>query len=692
MKPFAHSVLVAALAAALAAPTLSAGAAPVAAPSSVPAEAFFNFENMSGPVMSPRGDALAMLVRNKFGRRQLAVIDTADLTKVSIAVSYDDADVENVHWVNDKRLVYGIFHEDEAADHQQPAGLFGVDRDGNNLRPLVLATWNRPMQTGKLVTERVLDPDYDLVRTLSDGSDDVIIEHLTHTDAVGIGTRFSVEVTGTIPLRLDTRSGLTRAVVPGALPDNVDHWFVDDRGRMLGAIAQTGGQSTLLSYADGAWHPSTRFASYEAGAEGFDFHSVGADDRIYVTRSEARRGTDALYRLDLAAGKPEAEPIVSLKGFDFSGELVNDHAHGKVIGVHYDADAAGTVWFDPAMATLQAKIDARLPGLVNRIDAADCGCATRVLVTSHSDRQPSLYFLYDRSDDTLIPIGVSRPAIVARQMADTDFVRIKARDGNDLPLYVTKPHGKGPWPTVVLVHGGPFLRGWQWEWDGESQFLASRGFLVIRPEFRGSTGYGHELFTSGFKQWGLKMQDDIADATRWGAEQGLEDPARTCIAGASYGGYATLMGLVRYGDLYRCGVAWAAVSDLAMMHDLWWSDMSDEWRSYGMPVMVGDATKDAAQFAATSPLLQAARIKRPLLLAHGADDRRVPIAQAYALRDALEAAHAPLTWIYYKGEAHGWYKPETRADFYRKMEAFLDDNIGPNAKLAAGSDPAAPAH
>ena len=162
--------------------------------------------------------------------------------------------------------------------------------------------------------------------------------------------------------------------------------------------------------------------------------------------------------------------------------------------MHYEADAAGTVWFDPAMKALQAKVDARLPGLVNRIDPADCGCAQRVLVTLASDRQPTAVSSFTTAtDDTLIPIGGARPAIDPRQMADTDFVRIKARDGRDLPVYVTKPHGKGPWPTVVLVHGGPYVRGWHWGWDAESQFLASRGYLVVKPEFRGSTGYGAAL-------------------------------------------------------------------------------------------------------------------------------------------------------------------------------------------------------
>ena len=667
-----------ALAAAMGIVTLGMGSvnaadAPAATPASVPAEAFFSFENLSDPVISPDGDALAMLVRSKSGRRQLAIVDTADLAKVNIAVSYNDADIASVHWVNDKRLVYRIFHENEVAFDQTGSGLYAVDRTGDNMRTLIRPAWKAEMQVGKLVTDRSLDPVNYFSRTLADGSDDVIIERQTYVHTTG-------EPTGSVPSRLNTRTGATHSLGAGNLPGFTYDWFVGDKGELLGAISTNEGKSTVLAQVGTDWKEINHFPAYEVSRDSFSFKTVGTDGAVYVTQSYGPDSSDALFKLDMSSGKVQGEPIVRIKGFDFNGAVVNDSAHHKVLGVHYQADADGTAWFDPGMAALQKEIDAKLPGLINRIDAANCGCANRVLVTSHSDHQPTVYFLYDRKAGLLISIGSSRPTIAPRQMADTDFYRIKARDGHDIPLYVTKPHGKGPWPTVVLVHGGPFLRGWNWEWDGESQFLASRGYLVIKPEFRGSKGYGAELYTSGFKQWGLTMQDDIADATRWGAEKGFEDPKRTCIAGASYGGYATLMGLVRYADLYQCGVAWAAVSDITLLHDDKWSDMSEENRSYWMPVMVGDPGKDAAQLQATSPLRQAARITRPLLLAHGGADWRVGLDQATKLRSALEANHAPLTWIEYRDEGHGWYLPANRVDFYTRMAAFLDANIGPDAK------------
>jgi dipeptidyl aminopeptidase/acylaminoacyl peptidase len=260
-------------------------------------------------------------------------------------------------------------------------------------------------------------------------------------------------------------------------------------------------------------------------------------------------------------------------------------------------------------------------------------------------------------------------------MAERDFVRLPARDGLSIPMHVTKPAGKGPWPTVVLVHGGPWVRGGSWQWTGESQFLASRGYLVLEPEFRGSRGYGQKHEHAGYKQWGLKMQDDVTDATRWAIDKKLADPQRVCLAGASYGGYATLIGLIREPALYRCGVAWIAVTDINLMYDISWSDTSEEFKRYGMPVRVGDQVKDAAQLEETSPVKQAHRLKQPLLLAFGAADRRVPLDHGTRFRDAVSKTNTQVEWVVYNNEGHGFSKPENRFDFYERMERFLATHL-----------------
>jgi dipeptidyl aminopeptidase/acylaminoacyl peptidase len=198
---------------------------------------------------------------------------------------------------------------------------------------------------------------------------------------------------------------------------------------------------------------------------------------------------------------------------------------------------------------------------------------------------------------------------------------------------------------------------------------------VLEPEFRGSNGYGRKHLHAGFKQWGLKMQDDVTDATRWAIDKKLADPQRICLAGASYGGYSTLMGLIREPEMYRCGVAWLAVTDINLMYDISWSDSSEDFKRYGMPARIGDQLKDAAQLEETSPLKQAHRLKQPLLLAFGAGDARVPLDHGTKFRDAVRKTNSQVDWIVYNGEGHGLFKPENRFDFYERMEKFLATHL-----------------
>jgi dipeptidyl aminopeptidase/acylaminoacyl peptidase len=236
-----------------------------------------------------------------------------------------------------------------------------------------------------------------------------------------------------------------------------------------------------------------------------------------------------------------------------------------------------------------------------------------------------------------------------------------------------------PAPTVVMVHGGPWVRDGFWEWDAMNQFLASRGYLVVSPEFRGSTGYGDAHYRAGWKQWGQSMQNDVADALLWAQKQGLAS-SNACIAGASYGGYSTLMGLIRHPDLYKCGVAWAAVTDPMLYLNGGWGvvdDIDNVSRRYTMPELVGDVDKDAAMLAANSPVVHAKEIKAPLMLAFGESDQRVPLAHGERLRAALIDAGRPPVWITYPNEAHGWRKFSDRVDFARRMEAFLAQYLKP---------------
>jgi dipeptidyl aminopeptidase/acylaminoacyl peptidase len=365
-----------------------------------------------------------------------------------------------------------------------------------------------------------------------------------------------------------------------------------------------------------------------------------------------------------------------LPGFDFTGGLVFDSGTRQLLGVRYMQETDGVHWFDQNLRAIQETVDKLLPATNNDLSCSRCSAARHLVVTASSDIQSPVYFLFDRQSGKLALLGASRPWLSSTAMAGVqDFHRVKVRDGLEIPVYVTRPKGKGPFPTVVLVHGGPFVRGVEWGFSHENQFLASRGYMVIEPEFRGSTGYGSKLFKAGWKQWGLAMQDDITDATRWAIAQGLADPNRIAIAGASYGGYATMMGLLREPGLYKAGINWVGVTDIELMYSIGWSDFMDAdnpWVRFGMPRMIGDSAKDAEQLTATSPLKQAHRIKQPVLLAYGEEDYRVPLPHGTKMRDALiSAGNKSVEWVQYEGEGHGWMLEKNDVDFWSRVERFL---------------------
>ncbi len=199
---------------------------------------------------------------------------------------------------------------------------------------------------------------------------------------------------------------------------------------------------------------------------------------------------------------------------------------------------------------------------------------------------------------------------------------------------------------------------------------------MIEPEFRGGTGFGNQHFRAGRKQWGQAMQDNVADAVTWAVGKRWVDGKKVCIAGASYGGYAALMGLVRHPELYRCRIAWAAVTGPRLLFELGWvSDLSEEWKGYGLPVILGDPVADAAMLKANAPVEQAARIKAPLLLAFGLQDRRVPIDHGNRMRAALRAAGQEPEWVTYPDEGHGWLRLQPKVEFAQRLERFLARNL-----------------
>jgi dipeptidyl aminopeptidase/acylaminoacyl peptidase len=650
----------------------------VAAATPPPAASFFEQARFDAPKLSPSGAFLAARTALPDGRLRLSVVRLDDLS-VKVVAAFGDADVGYFDWVNDERLVFNATDSRQTdSDDRSAPGLFAVNRDGGALRQLVETGWGE-RGTGSHLSNKRLDWDHFLLR--QPGRQDSDFVYVTRP--IWNAER---NVRSLTLWRLNTLSGQASAV-PAPSSGEVLAWLLDQNGEPRLAVTLKDKLATVLLREGDNWRTLSQYDAYsgeDAGRHNFRPVGFGPDGALYVS---ARHGGDksALYRFDLAKGELGRESLVDLDGYDCNGELIS--ADGKLLGASYLSDVRGNAWFEPRMRALQASVDALLPGRVNLLATARRGDTPWLLVHSYSDREPGDYILYNTATRQLTRIGQRREHIAPAQMGQQVLVHYQARDGLPIPAWITYPRdsARKNLPLVMLVHGGPYLRGNSWGWNPDAQFLASRGYAVMEPESRGSTGFGAKHFRAGWKQWGLAMQDDIADGAKWAAAQGIADPKRICIAGASYGGYATLMGLVNDPELYRCGVAWAGVTDIQLMYDGHWSgdsDLGEDWKRWGMPRLVGDPVKDAAQLAATSPLRQAARVKRPLLLAYGGDDRRVPLYHGEKFYAAVKAGNPDVEWISYPKEGHGWKLLPNQIDFWGRVEKFLDRNIGPAAAAA----------
>ncbi len=633
------------------------------------AEAFFQKPTAYQVVLSPDGRAVSMLINSKNQRTRLAVVDL-DSLKATVVGSIDSRDITHATWINDKRLVFSLNYEMiRAGVAEAGPGLFAVNRDGTGYRPLVQSEPPGWVQNGA---------DRDAAQLLHYNS------YLAATLAAAAGKSPSDDVFVAQPeeisrdkvdffklSRLNTTTGRHLEV---DVPRNSYDWLLDGQGRIQAAYTKNQGRGALwLRQADGQLKQVDEFDGLEGGVAVPLW--VGPDGRLYGVATP--NNTRAVFELDRATGKPVGAALASNPGFDVDPIFVaNDR---KLLGLRYKVDAEVTQWLDADMQALQQRIDQLLPATANRLSVPTHGDSPWVLVQARADVQPTVSYAFNRSTGKFAKLGSALPAIDAKQMAQTDFVRVPARDGLPLPVYITLPQGPPPakkWPLVVLVHGGPWVRGANWVFDREVQFLASRGYAVLQPEFRGSQGFGRKHFEASFKQWGRAMQDDVADATRWAIAQGHADPQRICIAGASYGGYATLMGLVRDPDLYRCGINWVGVTDPSLLFSRVWGDMTGEVKKYGLTRLIGDPEADAAMLKAVSPLENAARIKQPVLMAYGAWDSRVPLVHGERMRDALRPHNSAVEWVVYDKEGHSWVMPETHIDFWGRVERFLAKHLG----------------
>jgi dienelactone hydrolase len=336
---------------------------------------------------------------------------------------------------------------------------------------------------------------------------------------------------------------------------------------------------------------------------------------------------------------------------------------------------------DPT-AKLHMAISQKFPGYaVDFVSYSEDG--TELMFSIWSDRDPGRVMLINTKTYKVSSLFTVAPWLDPAKMSERRPMRFKARDGQEIEAILTFPKGKPETnlPMVLLPHGGPFDEKDTWGYDSEAQFLASRGYLVLQVNFRGSAGRGQEFIQAGYEKWGTLLQDDLIDSVKWATGEHYADASRVCVFGASFGGYSALMAPIRAPGMFKCAVGYAGLYDLPMMYDK--GDISEsKERTSELRMILGT---DPAMLKANSPARMADQLNLPIMLVHGEDDERAPFAQFKTMKAALDAAHKPYETLTKPGEKHGFVKPENVEELYNKLAAFLDRNIGDGAAAKAAA-------
>jgi len=586
---------------------------------------------LSDPILSPDGLHVAVRALDS-GKPRLLILDAAapDLQAKPVALPAGQL-VEAFRWAGNGRLVVTL------AD-SRGTRLFALDLATSGLTPLTQ-------------------------RAHGDG------DEILYIDTAGRSLLLSRPGAKNGPPgvdRIDLATGETVRIVQPQ--EHISTWYADTAGVVRAGVGYDGGKRWLL-YRAGDNQVFARTRSRDTKDESIEIDQivpVQGSDRGYAVAGGGD-GRYALYRYDFTGDRVGEliyeNPRVDIDGFQTDRQ-------GNLLGVIFTDDQEQTLWLDPALKALQARIDAVLPDTVNRI-ASMSDNRTRLLVWSSAPNDPGAWYLYDSVSGQASLLARPRAALAGKRLSPVTSVRYAARDGLEIRGYLTLPIGRDPksLPLIVMPHGGPFARD-DMRYDGWVQFLASKGYAVLQPNFRGSTGFGRSFVEKGDGEWGRGMQDDIDDGVRWLAAQGIADPKRVCIMGASFGGYAAMWAAVRNPELYRCAISFAGISDIAgqLRYDKPGFENGRSFKGWQARIR----GQRGFELESISPLAQVARMRTPILIAHGAADDNVPVIQSIQLHDALTRLGRPHEFLVYPGEGHGLDNPANEADFLTRVGVFLD--------------------
>ena len=623
----------------------AAGAKPSSAGKAPPPSIadFFRKPAYGRPELSPSGRYLAVIepIGERFG---LGVLDLDGKSASGFKAPYGGGDVLSVTWLTDDRLIVGIGDRNRVAgEPPDEHGVVAANRDGGDVVPISswgLAFWRVPGSTTIFAMRRW--PSYDSPSSSL--------------------------------FRVDTESGRWHRI-SSRTPGHVTEWYLDfDRAPLAIATADLDGDRSAWYVRKGIDDPWIKVDEAALGELKTFPVQFDASGKILYVRGR-RNGEDRASIFEYTIESGLWKEVVTHPTRDVFASFVDDIEARKVLGLRYVDDRPSVAWFDSEYARIQKGVDAALPGMVNVLQHR----GERWLVTSSSDRDPGEVYLLDGKTMKMGKLFSYEPQIDPNAMAPMKWVRYLARDGLTIPALLTIPnsaHGK-PVPLVVDIHGGPNIPANVWGYDREVQFFASRGYAVLQPQYRGTSGFGWKFESAGFRHWGDTMQNDLADGVKWAVTQGIADPARVCFYGGSYGGYASAWGTIANANLIKCAIDYAGVTSIDYLFDNAQADMSRLAEKDRLMVdRIGDPKTERARFKRVNPVDHADQAGVPLLLAYGASDRRVPLIHGTSFRDALDKYHKPYEWVVYADEGHGFTKDEDVFDFYGRVERFLAKYLG----------------
>lgn len=600
----------------------------------IPLEDFFRNPDVAYFSLSPAGDQIAFTKPYK-NRMNIHVCSIGGKDTVKIT-SEEERDIMSYFWKSNKRLVYSI---DKGGDEN--FHLFAVNADGSDLKELT------PFPGVRV----------EVVDDLEENEQEMLIS-MNKRDP----ENFDV-------YRLNIESGAMTLVAQN--PGGVSAWVTDHEGKIRVALRNDGVNQELL-YRASEKDPFKMVlkTSFKETVQPLFFTF---DNKQVYALSNLGRDRSAVVKFDIENGK-EMEVLFEHPEVDV--EDMNYSRKRKVLTtIDYEADKAEKKFLDPEIETIYKKLEAKLGSNYEIIITSSNRNEDKFLIRTISDRSLGASYFYDVSKDELTKIADRAPWIKEEEMAVMKPIKYTSKDGMTIHGYLTLPVGVEPknLPVIINPHGGPWARD-SWGFNPEIQFLANRGYAVLQMNFRGSVGYGRKFWEASFKQWGRTMQQDITDGVEWLVKEGIADPKRVAIYGASYGGYATLAGATLTPDLYACAVDYVGVSNMFTFM----KTIPPYWKPYlqMMYEMVGDPVKDSSMLYEVSPVFHVDKIKAPLFVAQGANDPRVNKDESDQMVEALKKRGIAVEYMVKENEGHGFYNEENRFDFYNAMEKFLAKYLG----------------